>query len=70
MTIAKAIQTGTFLFIRLAPLSWCLSRPFQSFLYHIYFHFWCPGSDKRVHECIAAGECGCNNTKKPPDRGG
>lgn len=48
-------------FVRIAPLWFLLSRPYQAFLYHVYFRFRCPGDGSRVRDCIASGNCGCNN---------
>lgn len=61
--MANILKSVTFAFVRIAPLSWCLSRPFQAFTYRVYYRIWCPGGNQRVRDCIAAGECGCNNRK-------
>lgn len=62
--IANIIRAGTLAFARHAPWSWCVSRPFQGWwLAKIYYRIWCPGGNQRVRDCIAAGECGCNNRK-------
>lgn len=36
----------------------------QWFLYRVYYRFYCPGGGVRVRDCVAAGECGCNNAKR------
>lgn len=61
--MANLLKSGTFAFVRIAPLSWCLSWPFQLWwLHRVYFRIWCPGDAyMRVRDCIAAGECCCYN---------
>ena len=48
-------------FVGIAPLWIVLSNPFQRFLSRVYYQTWCPGRDLLVRDCIARGECGCDN---------
>lgn len=64
--MANILKSATFAFVRIAPLSWCLSWPFQAWwLGRVYFNVWCPADNRTVRDCIASGECGCNNNPKP-----
>lgn len=47
--------------MRFVPTWLFISRPFQSFLYHVYFRIYCPGGSGRVRDCVASGQCGCRN---------
>lgn len=52
--------------MRYVPFWIFKSRPFQAFLYHVYFRIWCPhpiGDYSSVRDCIASGNCGCNNSR-------
>lgn len=61
---ASILKQATRAFIRIAPLRAVLSAPFQAFLYHVYYRTHCPGSDMLVRDCVAGGECGCNNSHR------
>jgi hypothetical protein len=60
---AALVKHATHLFVRLAPVRMVLSRPFQAFVSRVYFRTWCPGGNGLVRDCIAKGECGCNNAE-------
>lgn len=54
--------------MKYVPLWIFKSRPFQAFLYHVYFRYWCPAPIVRelmkVRDCVASGQCGCNNARR------
>lgn len=50
--------------MKYVPLWLFKTYTFQLFLAHVYFRFVCPGDGRRVRDCIASGDCGCNNNPK------
>lgn len=55
------VHYGTVAFLNIAPRRTCLTNWFQWYLGKVYYRFWCPGGDGRVRDCIAKGDCGCDN---------